>query len=90
MARLGMDVDLVESASKELKARATDITNLISEIDRTVNGLLANWNGPDAQKFVHEWWPEHKKQLAAAGTTIAGLGQSAWNNAQDQRNVSGR
>lgn len=88
MARLGMDADLVESASRELKARAGDINTIVSELDRLVNGLLSIWDGPDAKTFVQQWWPEHKKQLVSASTTIEGLGQSAWNNAQEQRNVS--
>ncbi|HEX4443164.1 MAG TPA: hypothetical protein VHZ81_06305 [Galbitalea sp.] len=88
MAQMGMDVDLVETASKELKARANDINTLASQIDSLVNNLLTIWEGPDAKTFVDQWWPEHKKQLLAASSTIEGLGQSAWNNAQEQRNVS--
>jgi hypothetical protein len=88
MARLGMDADLVESAGRELKTRAGDITNIVSELDRLVNGLLSIWDGPDAKTFVEQWWPEHKNQLVKASTTIEGLGQSALNNASEQRNVS--
>ena len=88
MARMGMDVDLVESASRDLKARASDITTVIGEIDRIVNNLLTIWDGPDAKTFVDTWWPQHKTQLTNAASTIDGLGQSAWNNAQEQRQVS--
>jgi uncharacterized protein YukE len=89
MARLGMDVDAVESASKDLKRRAQDINALVGDLDRVVKGLLGVWDGPDSKTFVNTWWPEHRKQLVAASSHIEGLGQSAWNNAQEQRNVSG-
>ncbi len=89
MARFGMDVDQVEQASRELKAKADQISTVVSDIDRVVNGLLGIWDGPDAQQFVHDWWPEHKNQLVAVSSHISGLGQAAWNNAQEQRNVSG-
>jgi uncharacterized protein YukE len=88
MARLGMDVDLVETASKELKRRAGDIDGLIADLDKTVGGLQGVWEGPDAKAFITQWWPEHRKQLIAVSSHIEGLGQSAWNNAQDQRNAS--
>jgi uncharacterized protein YukE len=90
MARLGMDVDQVESAGRALKDRAAAIDNVVVAIDKVVKTLPSVWEGPDAQKFVNEWWPEHRKQLVAAGTTVAGLGQSALNNASEQRDVSGK
>ncbi len=89
MARLGMDPAAVEAASKDLKRRAQDINALVGDIDRVVKGLLGVWEGKDAQTFVNTWWPEHRKQLVAVGSHIEGLGQSAWNNAQEQRDVSG-
>jgi uncharacterized protein YukE len=89
MTRMGMDVQAVEAASKDLKRRAQDINHLVGDLDRLVKGLLGVWDGPDANTFVNNWWPEHRKQLVAASTHIEGLGQSAWNNAQEQRNVSG-
>ena len=89
MARMGMDVDAVEGVSKQLKAQAVQIGSLIASIDKIVNGLPGVWEGPDSQAFVTQWWPEHKKQLLAAQTQIDGLGQSAFNNAREQRDVSG-
>jgi uncharacterized protein YukE len=90
MARLGMDVDLVESASRDLKSRAMELNRVVQDIDRIVSNLLTIWDGPDASRFVNEWWPEHKRELIEAGSEIEGLGQSAWNNASEQRQVSGR
>lgn len=89
MARQGMDVDQVESAGKELKARSQEIDALVAKVDGIVRKLPGVWDGPDAQQFVNEWWPEHKKSLAHVSTSVAGLGQSALNNASQQRQVSG-
>jgi uncharacterized protein YukE len=90
MARMGMDVDQVEQAGRQLKSQASQIGNLVAQIDRVVNGLTGIWDGQDAQRFVHEWWPQHKRSLTAAQQEIDGLGQSALNNASEQRSVSQR
>lgn len=88
MARMGMDVEAVEAVSKQLKAQAQQIGTLVASIDKIVNGLTGIWEGQDANTFVTNWWPQHKKELLAAQTQIDGLGQSAWNNAREQRDVS--
>lgn len=90
MPRLGMDDVQVDKAGRDLKARATDITNLMNQINGIVTHLPSIWEGPDARKFVNDWWPQHKHNLIALSTAIDGLGQSALNNAQDQRDVSNR
>lgn len=90
MARLGMDADAVEQAGRDLKARATDIGNLLGQIDRIVNGLTSIWDGQDSQTFVSTTWPQHKRALQQVQTEIDTLGQTAQSNATEQRQVSGR
>lgn len=89
MAELGMDADLVEQAGRQLKSQAASIQSLIAQLDRTVNGLTSIWQGQDATQFVTQWWPQHKKSLQAAQQHVDGLGQSALNNASEQRQASG-
>jgi uncharacterized protein YukE len=89
MAQMGMDVDAVEAAGRDLQAKAQSIDTIVSNLDKTVGSLNGSWDGNDAQTFVNEWWPEHKKALTAASSSIAGLGQSALNNASEQRQASG-
>lgn len=89
MARMGMDVDQVEQTGRRLKNYANSIDTLVSQLDKVVNALPAVWQGPDAQRFVTQWWPEHRKSLVTAKSSIDGLGQSALNNASEQRQVSG-
>ncbi len=90
MARLGMDVDQVMAVSKKLRAESAAIDSLVSKIQGIVSGLPGVWDGPDAQQFVNDWWPEHKKTLIAASHHIAGLADAARNNANEQSRVSGR
>ncbi|MEB3052352.1 WXG100 family type VII secretion target [Mycolicibacter sp. MYC123] len=89
MARMGMDVEAVETTSKDLKSKANQIKSLISSIDSSVKNLASVWDGKDAQTFVNDWWPKHKKNLTSVANDVEGLGSSAWNNAQEQRQVSG-
>lgn len=90
MARLGMDVDQVLAVSKKLRAEAGNIDALVAKIQGIVNSLPGIWDGPDAQQFVHDWWPEHKKTLQAASSHIAGLADAAKHNVDEQNRVSGR
>lgn len=89
MPRMAMDVDQVTAAGNALKQRATDIDALVAKLDGIVRSMPGVWEGPDAQQFANEWWPEHKKALVAASSSVAGLGQAALNNASEQREASG-
>lgn len=90
MARLGMDVEQVSVISKKLHTEAANIDALVAKIQGIVASLPGVWDGPDAQQFVNEWWPEHKKTLQAVSSHIQGLSDSARNNVEEQRRVSGR
>ncbi|QTE28987.1 WXG100 family type VII secretion target [Pengzhenrongella sicca] len=88
MARLGMDVDAVEGIAKQLQSLADQISSLESQINGKVQQLPGIWDGRDAQTFVTQWWPQHQKALKSAAEAVKGLGQSALNNASQQREVS--
>ncbi|MDR2347655.1 MAG: WXG100 family type VII secretion target [Bifidobacteriaceae bacterium] len=90
MARLGMDVDAVERIGRQLKNHASSISTIIATIDSDIKSLTTVWDGKDAQNFVNNWWPAHKKALTKAKDDVQGLGQSALNNAAEQREVSAR
>jgi uncharacterized protein YukE len=83
-----MDADAVETSARQLKSQAASIGSLVAQIDRLVSSLPSVWDGQDAQQFVHDWWPQHKKAFVAAQQQVDGLGQSALNNASEQRQVS--
>lgn len=89
MARMGMDVDAVEQVGRDLQLQSGQLADLVGRIDRVVAGLPSIWDGPDASRFVNEWWPQHKAALVQLKDSVHGLGQSALNNASEQREVSG-
>jgi uncharacterized protein YukE len=83
-----MDVDAVEGIGKQLQSLADQISHLESQINGKVQQLPGLWDGKDAQTFVTQWWPQHRKALKPAAEAVKGLGQSALSNASDQRGVS--
>jgi uncharacterized protein YukE len=85
---MGMDVDLVEEKGRALKADAEKIAQLVRQIDALVRRLQAMWDGQDGRDFVNTWWPRHKQSLLLCVDGVSGLGQSALNNASEQRQVS--
>lgn len=88
MARQGMDVDAVEAIGRQLQGLADQIKSLEGQINGKVHQLPSLWDGKDAQVFVNDWWPQHQKTLGTVAESVRGLGQSALNNASEQRQVS--
>jgi uncharacterized protein YukE len=82
----GMNVSEVQALGNMLKAKAGQIRDLVSEIESKVSGTT--WEGPDAQAFKGQWWPDHKSHLMQVAEQVDGFGQSALNNATEQENAS--
>ena len=59
---------------------------------KLLNGKVQNtsWVGPDATKFKNDWWPQHRQHLQKMVQDLSGFGQSALNNASEQKRVSGQ
>lgn len=89
MARMGMDVDAVEQAGRRLQTQAGQLGDVVAGIDRLVAELPGVWEGRDAQRFVHEWWPQHRASLHRLREAVDGLGRAALANAAEQRHASG-
>ena len=81
----GMNPDEVEGLGHRLKQAGDQITALINELNGRVSSTT--WEGPDAQKFKQSWWPEHRTRLQQIATAVNGFGQSALNNATEQRPI---
>lgn len=88
MAFEGMDVDQVLGASRNLKNQSSQITSLVAQIDKIVNGLTSVWHGADATRFVQVDWPQHKKNMQAVASAVEQLSHSAQANAQQQQQAS--
>lgn len=84
----GMNPDEVEGLGQKLKQISNEIQNMISYLNNQV--MSTTWVGPDATTFKETWWPEHRTHLQNAANDLDGFGQSALNNATEQRTISGR
>ncbi len=84
----GMNPDEVDALGNELKKEAEAIRTIIGNVNSRI--ASTTWEGPDAQTFKNQWWPEHRTHLNQVASDIDGFGQSALNNASEQRDVSSR
>lgn len=85
----GMDVDRVEQMGARLQNECSaQLRDLATEIDQLVESVVGpQWKGRDADRF-RNWWPDKKSALHAAAEDLYGFGQSALNNAAEQRQAS--
>ena len=83
----GMNVAEVDGLGQRLQMGADRLVAICAELDSVVRG--STWAGPDADRFSFEWWPAHKARLLSASERLHGFGQSALNNAGEQRVASG-
>ena len=89
MVRLGMDVEAVESVGRALKQRGDHVTAVVRAVDGLIETADAQWWGGRGREFVREWRTVHRPALLKVAGSVRGLGQSALNNASEQRDVSG-
>ena len=84
----GMDIDAVEQLGQDLFSQADMIQQTMTSLDRLVEHSQAIWKGQDAAQFADWWRSQHRPAMQQAHDAIRGLGQSAKNNATEQREVS--
>ena len=88
MAQLGMDVDAVETAARELKNRAAQLAQLTARLNSTVSSLPARWEGNDARRFTGTEWPGHKAELNSVHQELSAAGDRLLQQAREQREAS--
>ncbi len=85
----GMDADVVRGIAAKLDGEAGRIAAVVADVDRLLSGAQADWLGRDAEQFVGWWHQQHRVALLDLRDAIAGLAQSARNNASVQDTTSG-
>jgi hypothetical protein len=82
----GMNVEQVRQLSQQLNQKASNIDQILSE----VNSALQNtsWIGPDADSFKSKWQSEGVRQLTAAKQILTDASQAAARNASEQDTTS--
>ena len=83
----GMNPEEVEDLGRRLKDVAGQIQTIVGDLERSVGSTT--WVGQDATTFKTQWWPQHKSHLTQVSQDLDGFGQSAINNATEQRQASG-
>ena len=84
----GMNTDLVREQAIRIDGVVGDLDAVSAGIEQTVARLAQQWRGPDMERFQGWWRDQHKPNLARISESIAGLAQSARNNAEEQDRAS--
>ena len=84
----GMNVDVVENQARQLQHLAEQTKSLITKVDGEIARLAENWHGDDAKKFQTEWEGQHKASLTQSAQILDQMGQSAQQQASQQRQTS--
>lgn len=85
---VGMDTGLIREFATKLDQSAQQLATVISSVTAIVGRIQSVWVGPDANEFVGWWNNQHRPALQSAHDSVAGLAQSARNNASAQDTVS--
>lgn len=83
----GMNPDEVEGLGQLLQRTADQLHRVVTELEQVLYRTI--WEGPDATAFKQQWWPDHRGRLNTVADQVHGFGQSALNNASEQRTASG-
>ncbi len=85
----GMNIEEVETAGRQLQERhAEAIRDTVRQMEAIVGRSPGQWIGTDADRF-RSWWPSKRSAMLAMADDLHGFGQSALNNAAEQRQASG-
>jgi len=84
----GMNIEQVEELGRYLKDQAVLLEQMTAEIHRRTTQAQA-WKGSRADRFRGAAWPQHRTRLSQLARDLDGFGQSALNNAAEQRQASG-
>ncbi len=81
---VGMDVEAVRRLAKTFGNKATDISNIIKDMNSQLAGVGgSDWKGKDANDFKHDW----NANLAPALKKVAGDLRTAQNTANRNANT---
>ena len=89
MARLGMDVDVVQKVARALLRRADELHFVIMTVDRLTESGGSVWYGSDGDAFQAAWRGAHRPALLASLGGVRELGATLNKNVEEQRGASG-
>jgi len=83
----GMNIEEVRRLGGRLQEMSSSIDVIRGDLDRLV--ARTTWVGPTAEQFIHHWWPTNRARLVQLSDQVHGLGQAAFNSADEQERISG-
>ena len=86
MAVLGLDVEQVQTLSKQLNQESQNIQQILKTLTGALNGT--QWSGPDASAFRNDWSGSHTAALNNVANALQQASAAASKNASDQESVS--
>ena len=87
MAKLGADVEQLDTLAKKFDQESEQLTQAISQIGSQVKSVW--WEGRDADRFRSEWEGTYSSQLRRISEALKQVGQGVRKQAQQQRTTSG-
>ena len=87
MAKLGADVEQLDTLAKKFDQEAEQLTQAVSQIGSQVKSVW--WEGRDADRFRSEWEATYASQLRKISEALKQVGQGVRKQAQQQRTTSG-
>lgn len=89
MARLGMDVDVVQKVARDLARRADELHFVITTVDQLTESGGSVWHGSDGDAFHAAWRGAHRPALLASLGGVRELGATLNKNVEEQCGASG-
>ena len=88
MAFLGMDVEQVQNLSRQLQQKASDIDNIITTLNSTMQST--EWKGQDDEQFRNDWNSSLTQKLRQVSQSLKDASSKASQNAREQQDISNR
>ena len=88
MAFVGMDVEQVQNLSRQLQQKASDIDNIITTLNSTMQST--EWKGQDAEQFRNDWNSSLTQKLRQVSQSLKDASRKASQNAQEQQTTSSK
>ena len=86
----GLDPEAVDQLGDQLHSASQTLDGIKKTVAALISQATTIWHGPDLDAFSGYWFQQLQPATLQAIEALSGLGQSAKNNATDQRNASGQ
>lgn len=86
----GLDPEAVDQLGDQIQSASQTLEGIRAGVTALINHASTFWHGPDLDAFSSYWFHQNQPATQRAIDALSGLGQSAKNNATEQRTASGQ